>query len=178
MRTTTCLSGLLAIMGCGGLDTFPIEVESQATIEGGTLLEQWVGDLGFGGFLNMDISSHESLANQGVRPEQIDSVRLTEMRLEILEPADQDFSFIESLEFFAEAPEVEMRKVAFGGPFEDGIRAVSLERTDLDLAPYATAEQMNITTEVTGRRPANQTTLKAVVRLEVDVNVSGLLSGG
>ncbi|MAO82287.1 MAG: hypothetical protein VX405_11390 [Myxococcota bacterium] len=176
MKAKFLLSGMLGLIGCGGLDTFPIEVTSESQVEGGSLIEQWVGDLGFGGFLNLDISSHESLANQGIKPEQIDSVRLTEMRLEITSPDAQDFTFIESLEFLAEAPELEQKLVAFGGPFTEGESIIILDRTDLELAPYATAETMSITTNVTGRRPPQDTTIKAFLRLDVDVNVTGLLS--
>ena len=169
---------LLAPLCCGGLDTFDISEESTTTVEAGTLLEQLAGDLGFGGFLNMDVSQSEELKNQGVEKEDIDSVRLASLVLEITDPpADQDFGFLESLEVFVEAAGSPRARIARGGPFPAGARRVELAVDEVELEPYATAEAMSVTAEVTGRRPDRATTVKATMELRVDVDVTGVACG-
>ncbi|OGQ90355.1 MAG: hypothetical protein A2289_26415 [Deltaproteobacteria bacterium RIFOXYA12_FULL_58_15] len=171
---------ILAAITCGDIDKFTIEESSSTTIQGASLLEQLAGDLGFGGFLNMDISQNQELQNQGVEREQIDSVHIQSLTLTITDtpPEGRDFTFIDNLEFFVESQGLERKLIASGGPFAAGLTTVGLEVENVDLAPYAAAESMNITSEVTGRRPSKETTIDGKIVLEVDVNVSGALCGG
>lgn len=176
-RATLLTSILLTALACGGLDTFTITEESTATIQG-SILGQLVSDLGFGGFLSMDLSQNETLANQGVSREQIDSVFVRSLTLTITAPpSGQDFTFLDSLEFYVEAPGEPRRLIASGGPFQAGLTTVGLDLENVDLAPYAAAESMSITTEASGRPPAQDTTIQAQIELEVDVNVDGALCG-
>lgn len=171
-------AALFALLNCGGLDTFELREESSARIDGGTLLEQFVGDLGFGSLLNLDVTESEELKNQGVERHQIDSVRLTSLALTITDPpSGQDFTFLESLEFYVEAPGLPRQRIARGGPFPAGATRVELAADDLELAPYAAAESMRVTTAVTGRRPRQDTTVLAELALTVDVDVSGAACG-
>ena len=169
---------LAALGACGGLDTFDIAESSAATIQGASILEQIVGDVGFGGFLNMDISQSEEFKNQGVEKNQIDSVRLKTLTLTITNPpSGQDFTFLESLKFYAEAEGLARTLIATGGPFAAGSSSVGLDVEDVELAPYASAPSMNVTTEATGRRPGQDTTVDAAIVLTVDANVSGAVCG-
>lgn len=169
---------LLTPCACGGIDQIVVEETATSVVEQGTLAEQLTGDLGFGSFVTFDIAETEEFENQGVKKNQIDSVHLQRLQLEITDPpSGQDFTFIDSLEFFVETQELPRERVAYGGPFPDDATLVSLEIDDVDLAPYATAPSMDITTEITGRRPANDTTIEATIELLVDVNVSGVVFG-
>lgn len=171
-------SALLALLCCGDLDRFEVAEESTATLPGATLLERLAGDVGFGGFLDMDLRESQELRNQGVEPHQIDSVRLSELSLSVAAPSGQDFTFLESLEFYVESAGLPRRRIARGGPFAAGAGRVDLELDDVELAPYAAAESMSITTEATGRRPPQSTTINAALRLQIDVDVTGAACGG
>ena len=169
---------ILFAITCGKLDTFDISQKSSASIQGASILEQLVGDIGFGGFLNMDISQNEELKNQGVKKNQIDSVHLKTVTLTITDPpSGRDFTFVESLKFYVESEGLERKLIASGGPFESGLTTVGLNIEDVELSSYAAAPSMNITTEATGRRPSQNTTIEATLALTVDVNVSGALCG-
>lgn len=168
----------LGVVTCGSLDTFAVSESSQATIPPGGLVEQLAGDVGFGDFVKFDITDSRQLQNQGVTRDQIDSVRVDALRLEVLSPQGGDLSFLENLEFFVEAPGEERRRIAYGGPFPQGQSTVSLELDDVELAPYAAAESMTITTSVEGTRPDEETTVEATIELMVDVNVGGVVCGG
>lgn len=171
-------AAVLTLLCCGGIDNFDLEEESSTTIPGASLFEQFVGDLGFGSFLSMDLSQSEELKNQGVEKEQIDSVRITALSLTITEPASgQDFTFLDELEFYVEAEGQERRLVARGGPFPAGQSRVELALEEVDLAPYAAAASMSVTSEVSGRRPRQQTVVKAQLALSVDVDLSGVACG-
>lgn len=167
----------VSLATCDGLDTFHVGEVSQSTIPKGSVLEQFVGDLGFGGFLSMDLSQNQELKNQGVKKNQIDSVYLTEIEMTITTPADSDFTFIDTLEFYVESDGLPRQRIAYGGPFAAGVATVSLELDAVDLAAYVAAPTMQITTEAEGRRPSQDTTVSAALEFAVDVNVGGAICG-
>jgi hypothetical protein len=173
------LGALLALLCCGGLDTFVVTEKASAVIPGASLFEQLAGDFGFGDFLDMDLSQNQELKNQGVEKGQLDSVRLISLALTVVEPASgQDFGFLEELRFYVETEGLPRLLIASGGPFPAGASRVELNLADVDMEPYATAPAMKVTTEATGRRPRQQTTIEAELQLEVDVDVSGVACGG
>ncbi len=163
---------------CGGLAKFNITQGGSATIPGATLLEQLVGDVGFGNFASFDITQSQELKNQGVKREQITSVKLTKLSIEVTSPANgQDLTFIDSLTFFVESPGVAKKEIAKGGPFTAGATKADLTLVDLELAPYAAAPSMTFTTAATGKRPSNTTTLDAKATITAEANLAGLVCG-
>jgi hypothetical protein len=168
----------LPLVTCSGIDNFQIDEKSSTTIPGATLIEQLV-NVGFAGFGNIDITQNTSLKNQGVTKDQIDSVKLSHVTMRITNPpSGQDFTFMSSLKFFVEAPGVQRALIAQGGPFPEGALTVDLQIEDVELAPYAAAERMTITTEANGQRPRQDTTIEATMGLDVDVNIGGAICGG
>ena len=139
-----------------------------------SLREQLAGDMGFDSFIAFDLTANEQFQNQGVERHQIDSVRMTALRLTT---SSGDFTFLETLAFYVQAEGHPKVRVASGGPFPEGQANIELTLDDVDLAPYASAPSMDLTTEVQGRRPDQDITIKAGVDFLVDVNVSGLLCG-
>ena len=118
--------------------------------------QQLVGDVGFGNFASFDITQSQELKNQGVKREQITSVKLTKLSIEVTSPANgQDLTFIDSLTFFVESPGVAKKEIAKGGPFTAGATKADLTLVDLELAPYAAAPSMTFTTAATGKRPSH-----------------------
>jgi hypothetical protein len=171
------IAALVALATCGGLDTFSI-TETQRTVIQGSPLPDVLGLVTFTGFNQMDISSNEELQNQGVERHQIDSVRLTRLTMQLVEPGpNQDFTFIDSIAFFVESAGLEKKRIASGGPFPADATSVELALDDVDLGPYAAAESMSITTEAEGEAPPENRTIEATIALDVDVNVEGALCG-
>jgi|MDTC01.3.fsa_nt_gb hypothetical protein len=169
---------LFPLVTCSGVDNFRITETSQSTVSGATIVEILLGDLGFGNWLNLDITQNETLANQGIERHQLDTVYLHSLTLDIIDGhPDQDFSFIEEIRFYVESSGLDSKLIAHGGPFIDGLTSIGMDLENVNLASYAGAESMTITTDVTGRRPNRQTTLDAEIVLSVDVNVAGILCG-
>lgn len=160
-----------------GIDDFDITRSAEAVIQG-SLLTQVLTPLGFAGLSDMQLSNAQEMANQGVKPHQIDSVKLKLLRLRVTKPASgQDLTFLKRVKFYAESKGLEKKLVAQGGPFAAGTTQADLQLLGTELKPYVTAASMSLTTEVEGHAPGQDTTLQATVTLRVDVDVSGAIAG-
>ena len=167
-------AGLAAATSCDGtLAHIDVKTGASAVVEGATLLEQLAGDMGFGDFVSMDLAAEEELANQGVGPGDIKDVRLIEFALTVTDPQGGDLSWLESMELYVEAPGVERALIASADSFPEGVASVSFDLYDVDLTPYAVSEEMTLATEVSGRRPDEDTTIQADVVLDVGVTGQG-----
>lgn len=167
----------LLTIGCGAIDsllTIEISETSQVMVEQGTVLESLLGDLGFGDFVSMDLTQSQELANQGVEPGDIERVTLTVLELEAIEPSEADLSFFESMIFYASSPDVEQVKIASAPGFPEGEGLVSFDLEDVNLTPYVVSESMTLTTEVTAKRPDQDTLVEARFTVEVQATVQGV----
>ncbi len=166
------------LVTCGGLTRVTVSQSATATIPGATLLELLTGDIGFGNLGNFDITQSQEFKNQGIKREQINSVKLKSLTLTITAPANgQDFTFLESLSFFIEAPGQTKKEIARGGPFAKDAKEIALTVLDVELAPFAAATSMTFTTTARGNKPKSTTTVEAKVVLEADANVAGIICG-
>lgn len=166
---------VLAVLAstCSDLDNIDVGATGTATIPEGTVIDELLGDFAFLGFDGFDISQSQEFRNQGYSRDQIDSVRVAGFTLAIVDPADANFDFLDSIRFFVEAEGLPRIEIAVLDPVPVGVAAVELELADAELADYATAESMTITSEASGRRPPAETTIEADVTLDVDVRLSG-----
>jgi hypothetical protein len=172
-----CIALLAALATCSGLDNFEISEKSQSMIPGKSALQTVLGNIGFGQFADLDITQNATLKNQGVTKNQIDSVRMTRLVLTIKAPPGEDFTFLNTLEFFVASDGLEKKRIAHGGSFPVGSSTVELEVDDVDLKPYVVAPSMDITTEANGQPPDQDTTVEAEIVLDVDVDVGGAVCG-
>jgi hypothetical protein len=163
----------LALSACScGLDVFDVTVKGSTTVETGSLLEQLVSLPAFSGFNSFDLAQTSEFQNQGVKREQIDSVKMKSFTLSVKSPAGATLDFIDQVSFFAETSGVAKKRVAHK-VIADGQSTVSLDLDAVELEPYVTAASMQITTEVSGKRPPVETTVEAVLVFTVDVDVAG-----
>lgn len=166
--------GIAAVLGwaCSAkLFTITVEDSSAVIVERGTLLEQLIGDLGFDDFVAMNIVDSEELENQGVAPGDIRETFLVQFELEALEPAGSDLAFLDELVVYVEAPGLPRVQVARGAEFPDGQGRVDLDLEPVDLTDYVVSESMTLSTDVTARRPEQDTLVEA--RFALDVGVTG-----
>lgn len=162
------------VVACAGaLVDIPVSESAATTIPAATPLETLLGDLGFGGFTQIDLTEDEELKNQGVEPGDIVDVRLTRFTLTVIDPPDGDLSFLDELAFSASAPGLPKVRIASSTTFPPGERTVELELEDVDLTDYVTSESMTITTDATGGRPDEATTIEAAFTLIVGVTSQG-----
>lgn len=151
--------------------TLTIEDESSTQVEQGTILEELAGTFGFGDFVSMDITASQELQNQGVGPGDIRDVRLTLLSLSV--PEGQDLSFLDSVDVYVEAPGLDAVLIASQDAFPEGEPVVDLDLEDVDLTDYAVSQSMTLSTEVSGSRPSEDTTVTAAYALDVGVTTQG-----
>lgn len=170
-----CLA-FLAVSCDATLITIDVPYDTTTTVERSTVLKALVGDLGFGDFLEMDVTSSSELQNQGVAPGDINDVSLTFFRLSVVAPEGADMSFLDNLSLYVEAPDLDRVRVAVAPEFPTGASSVDFEIDDVDLTEYVVSQSMTLTTEVEGHRPAEDTELLAELELSVAVTGQGACS--
>ena len=167
---------LAVLPSCKDTVLTSIDLEGQATtrIEGATILETLVGDLGFESFVSMNLVESDELQNQGVEPGDIKNARLVRFELEAVAPGGSDLSFIDDMEIFVSSPDLAEVALARAEAFPEGSPLVTFEVEDVDLTGYIVSEAMTIGTDVTGRRPDETTDVQARYLIEVGVTLQGV----
>ena len=167
-----CLS--VATLSCEStLITIAVPYETTTIVEEGTVLDVLVGGLGFGDFLDMDVTASSELQNQGVAPGDINAVSLTFFRLSVVAPEGADMAFLDTLSLYVDAPGLDRVRVAHAPEFPEGVDSVDLEIDDVDLTEYVVSQSMTLTTEVSGHRPEQDTEIQAELELSVAVTSQG-----
>lgn len=162
----------LTLLGCSKLLTVQIEGTATTEVEGASLLEDLIGDLGFDSLVSMDITEAEELANQGVEPGDLVSVRLVGFDLEITE-GDPDLSFIDAMAVSVTAPDLDEVEIAVQDEFPEGQALVEMELLDVDMVDYAVSQSMTLTTSVEASRPSEDSVIEARYVLEVEATLQG-----
>ena len=154
------LTGIVFFLGCEALPfEFDVPVQSSTTIEKGTLLEMVIGDFGFSDLTTFDISNTQQFKNNNAQKDQVVTAKMTKLTLSITEPADQNFDFLDSITFYVAATGEEKTKIA-SKTISKGVRTFELELEEVDLAKFIKKDSISITTDVKGRRPSKNTTVK------------------
>lgn len=172
----TLAAGALAA-GCGA-NVFPVEVEGETTVPGdpSPISQILTAFPNVGSFSNIDFDQTQEFQNQGVSKDQVNSVRMDHVRIEIVSPETQDFSFLEKLEFYARAGDQEVLVADKVGIDKLGLKAphpvldMDVKR-DVELQPFVTAPSMSIIVRGRGRVPPQDTRLRANVGVNVEIKI-------
>ena len=173
MRQLSLLLPLLALCGCG-LNEFDVSQSAGTTVPGATLLGQVLNGVPqMNGFNKFDFSQSQEFKNQNAQKDHVRSAKLTRFTLTISGPATQDFGFLESIAFFAEANGQRTRVAHKEHIPQLGLKAPNpvlvLDLDDAELQPFVAADTLSFTTQASGRQPSQDTQLtgQAVVHLKV-----------
>jgi hypothetical protein len=178
MRLTSVLSvcALLSLVACAP-PGFVAEVKGETTVPGdptgiSTVLDAFPS---IGSFSSLDFDQNQDFQNQGVTKEQVSSARLQSLSLKILSPADQDFSFLDTLEFYAKTGDQEVLVASKRNISSLGLKApnpvLELDVTGEELQPFITAPSMSISVRGKGRKPSKEVRLQVDVKLDVQVRL-------
>lgn len=138
------------------------------------MVDQLLGELSFAGFDGLDLSQSQTFRNQGYGKDDIDSVHIVSFTLTVTAPDAGNFDFLQRIAFSVEAEGLPPVEIARLDPIPEGQREIELQvDSSIELLPYVVAPSMTITTQATGTRPAEETTVDASVVFGVDVNVTG-----
>jgi hypothetical protein len=178
MRLTSVLSvcALLSLVACAS-PSFVAEVKGETTVPGdptgiSTILDAFPA---IGSFSNLDFDQNQDFQNQGVTKDQVSSAKLKSLQLKVLSPADQDFSFLDSLEFYAKAGDREVLVASKRNISSLGLKApnpvLDMDLAGAELQPFITAPSMSISVRGKGRKPSREVRLQADVKLDVQVRL-------
>ncbi len=167
----TVLLMLAALSSCSALP-LPINIHltENTTVERGTAVEQVIGGMEFASYTALDVSQSQEMQNLYVGKSAIRNANVKLLELSILEPAEQNFDFIQEMSFFVEAEGQPKQRIAYR-KVPDNSRYFRFELDELDLKPYIQAETMKITTTVKGRRPDHDTRIGSRLIIRVGLGV-------
>ena len=127
-------------------------------------------------FAALDFNENQDFKNRDVTKDEVSRVQVKSLTLKVLNPNDQGFDFLDSVEAVARAGDREAR---FAG--RDGIAGLGLNPPNptlslkadgsVDLRPFVAAPTMAIILRGNGRLPEREVRLQATVVLEVEGGV-------
>jgi hypothetical protein len=168
---------LAALAGCEA-NVFPVQLKGETTIQGdpSPLTAILLSFQPIGSFTNIDFNQSQEFQNQGITKDQVKSVRSEYLRLRILFPDTQDFSFLDWIEFSARAGDLNDALLAGKhGIAELGLAApnpvLELEVSGEELQPYVTAPTMSIIVQGSGKPPPQDTRIEVDVGLKVEIRL-------
>ncbi len=172
IRNTLAVASILGLTMCENIDNIDIATAGKVTIPKATLVDKLLGKVAFSNFDKVDFS--ESFQNQGVTPDQVDSVHVRVMTILVEAPNGGNLDFIQSLHFFVKAEGLPKIPLGSKEMVPKGKREINLDiDTGSELKPYVTAPSMQIMSEVEGSLPDQDMVIAAAVVLDVDIRVSG-----
>lgn len=174
MRALLTIATLAACaVGCDDIDNFDVEVRDEATLAGATIVEGVLG--GFptvDAFTRFDLSQSAEFEERGYSPDDVDSIHLTRLRLRVVDPADQDLSFLGPVEVVLQNPDLPAITIASQTDFPPASTQVDFETSAADLKRYLLGTRSSITFSIEdARRPEQDTRVEILAVFDVDVNV-------
>jgi hypothetical protein len=165
---------VLAATGCTA-NLFHTEVKGETTLQGNPVEGVLNTFPTIGNFTSLDFNENQEFKNQQIGKDQVSSVKVDSVKLKILSPIDQDFAFLDSLQFFAKSADEETLIAEKNGISELGLVAPNpvllLDVKDVELKKHIAAPTMSIIVRGRGRNPPKDTRLEATVGLRVDLKV-------
>ncbi|WP_299781625.1 hypothetical protein [uncultured Formosa sp.] len=136
IKSLTTLSFILIITSCSTLDDFTkfeISYKESVTIPATTPI-----DLPFTiSTPEISTNSESTFEVNDTSKDLIEDIKLTEFKLTLINPNDEDFSFLETIEIYIAADGLEDTKLAWNStPIENNTNVMYLETSDEDLKDY------------------------------------------
>ncbi|WP_405412468.1 hypothetical protein [Maribacter sp. Asnod1-A12] len=123
------------------LTKFDMEYSQRATIPSSAGI-----DLPFDVFTpEMETNSESTFEVNDTRKDLIEEIRLTELEMVILSPDGADFSFLNSIEVYISADDLEEIKIAYLEEVpEDAGSVITLDTSDADLKEYIKKDEFSL----------------------------------
>ena len=118
------------------------------------------------------IDGKKTLREKNLSEDAIRSIYLKTLQLNIKPDSEgQNLSFLESVEFYAEAPNLPTILIArLDGSVSEKMTTLIIK--DQDLKPYLIADFVKIFAKATGRLPDQETKIAAVFNLETNIDLA------
>lgn len=166
-------AALLAALGCEVAD-FDVQKRGTATIPRDAMLDP-IEMMQLDGF---ELVLAEIEDTEDIGPEDISGAELRRLTLEVIDPAGGDLSFLDSIEIYAESPELERVRVAHRERLPKGEARVDLEIDDVDLHDYVAAPSVTLSAVVDGVAPPEDVRVRAIASLNIGATLRGACDHG
>jgi hypothetical protein len=161
----------VALPACDSLDTFDVETSGTTTIAGSPLgVSPLFPELELPGLTDFRFTESKAWKDNDLSADDVESVKLRSVKLNVLSPERGSLDFMDEITIAIEAPGLERKTIARKS-VPDGVAEVSLDVPDVELKRYATSNEMEIVTTVTGKQPQETTTLRARAVFEVNAAI-------
>lgn len=169
MTRMALVAASLMLASCSSLDQFDVELTSSGVIRG------MLGRLPDGfGHIPAGAEVKQTIRNQGVKPEDITSARLTQGSIRVKSPENGHLSFLPRFEIWVESPGLERKRVAYQDEaFAERRSSYPLVIEDVDLKPYVTAAEMTLVPNIDPptRPPQHDHEIEVSLTLNVDLSL-------
>lgn len=174
VRVASLVVAGVVLSACGPVP-FSTQLKGETVVEGSPLGAVLAAFPQVGGFANLDFNANEDFKNNDTTRELVKTMKVTSFTLRIVSPADQDFRFLETLEFAVRSGDLEQKIAGKTGidalPLSAPNPTLTLDLVDTELAQFVRAPSMSIISRGTGRQPAQDTRLEATVKFTVGVGL-------
>ena len=166
----------LALVACAPA-SFTTELKGETTVPAGppgttAVLNAFPPIASFAG---LDFDQNQDFKNQGISKSDVKSVHPKSLELRLLSPSDEDFTFLDTLEFYAKAGDKEERIAHKQDISQLRLSApnpvLKMDMDDVELQPFVAAPSMSIIVRGKGRMPDKEVRLQAVLALDVKVSL-------
>jgi hypothetical protein len=163
----------LTLAACAPV-SFDTELKGETTVPAGPsgVITPLNAFPAIGSFAGLNFNENQDFKNQGVANDEVSSVSARSVELRLLAPDDADFTFLDTLEFFAKAGDQEKRFASKRDISRLALRppnpVLRMEVEDVELQPFVAAPSMSIIVRGKGRMPEQEVRLQAIVVLKVE----------
>jgi len=125
---------------------------------------------------NIKTNSKQVFEINDTRKDLVEEIQLEKLALNIIDPADADFSFLESIEIYITAEGLEEVLVAWKYDIDDSVgSSIILETSGDDLAPYIILDEFSLKfTTVTDKIILSDHTIEVQSSFFVDAKILGI----
>lgn len=174
LRHSFVISAALAVTACGPVP-FSTQVKGEAVVTGSPLGALFNTFPQLGGFANLDFDQNQDFKNNDATRAHVKTMRVTALTLRVVSPPEQDFSFLESIEFAVKSGDLEQKVASRTGisslPQTKPNPTLTLDVVDAELAAFVHAPSMTIISRGSGHQPPQDTRLEATVTFSVGLGL-------
>lgn len=174
LKSLAVLATSLILSGCSNwlvIEDLEIEYVAEAEISGQSGLQLLLGDLGFDGLSEFDITSSNRFNQEIGDISRVEAMHLDRFELSAKDNS-QSIDFFSSIQFYVAQGDETGELLAWSDNFpQDSNKVVLNVNKSLDLAPYLKSGEMTIRTEADGDQPENDTVIVAELLFLVDARI-------
>jgi len=137
----------------------------------------------FGGLGDIDLSSNDlensnesTFENNNTNKHLVESATLKKFNVEIIDPIDADFSFLDKVEIFVSTETLEEKMIAWKDDIAQNVGDyLELETTSSNLRKYLISDEIRVRLKTTSSEPLiNDLLLDLQSKVEVDAKILGI----